>query len=424
MYFIYNLLLTICFMLYIPVLLVKMIKGELVEVKERLGFLPPDIVKGNKGGTVIWVHGVSVGETVAASPLVAEIKNLYPGCRVVFSTGTNTGQEMARKLINADNFLYFPFDLSWTVKRALSRIQPDLVIIMETELWPNFIKTAHKLGSKVLLANGRISRRSANGYRLLGSFFRKAIKYVDALVMQSQEDLGSILSLGAAKERTFNYGNIKYDLGLKEIDPLLGQKLKKDLQIENSYPILVVGSSHANEEELLIPLFKRLKAEYEDFLMILAPRHPERLSEIQSLYHKAGIPTVRRTELKVKRRTTPVILLDTIGELFYVYSLADLVFIGGSLVSIGGHNILEPAAHGRPVFVGPYMFNFKEIINLFVRHDAVVQVNDIQELEEKMLFSLKNQGELRKKGKKGLEIVRTNQGATKRIINLVAELLG
>lgn len=427
MYFIYNVLLTICFILYIPVLLAKMCKGGVAEVREKLGDLSPDMTRKDKSEVVLWIHGVSVGETVAASPLVKELKKSFPDCRVVFSTVTKTGREIARRLIDTDDsrvcLIYFPFDLPWAVKKALSRVQPDLIVIMETELWPNFIKTAHELGSKVLLANCRISRRSAIGYRLLGPFFRDVLKHIDAFIMQSQEDLRSILTLGVAQEKAFNYGNTKYDIGCKDFDPVLQQRLKKELQVEDATPILVVGSSHANEEELLIPLFKRIKAEYEDFLMILAPRHPERLCGIERLYQKAGISTVRRTELRRQRRTAPVILVDTIGELFHVYSLADLVFVGGSLVNCGGHNILEPAVYQKLIFVGPYMNDFTDILSLFQKHKACVQVQNVKELEEGICYYLKNREEAATIALNALRIVDENKGAAKRINKLIAEIL-
>ena len=419
----YDILLIIWFLLSIPFLLIKIIGGKAPEVRERLGFLPLNIIANCKGEDLIWIHGVSVGETVAASPLISEIRELYPHYKIIFSTVTNTGREMAKKLIAADGLIYFPFDFPWTVKKVLTLLKPKLVILMETELWPNFIRTANSMGTKVMLANGRISERSARRYKFLGSFFKEMLNKIDVLAMQSEQDLRYILDLGAEREKVFNFGNTKYDLSSNDIDPRIKGKFTNELQIEGAYPVLVVGSTHANEEEELIPVYKKLKDEYENLVMILAPRHLERLNEIQPLYEKLGIPTVRRTELISSNRKASVIFLDTIGELFSVYSVADLVFIGGTLAKIGGHNILEPAAHGKTIFVGPYMYNFKEIFQLFLKHKACIQVGNNKELTEKMLYYLKNREESEIKGRNAFNIVQENKGATKRIVGLVTELL-
>ncbi len=420
---VYDILLIIWFLLSIPLLLFKVIGGKAPEVRQRLGFLPLNIIANCKGKDLIWIHGVSVGETVAASPLVTEIRKLYPHYKIIFSTVTSTGREMAKKLIAADGLIYFPFDFPWTVKKVLTLLKPKLVILMETELWPNFIRTANSMGTKVMLANGRISERSARRYKYLGSFFEEMLNKIDVLAMQSEEDFQSMLGLKAKKERVFNCGNSKYDLSADAFDPMLKSRLVNELQLEGASPVLVVGSTHAHEEEELIPVFKRLKDEYENLVMILAPRHLERLDEIQLLYEKSGIYTVRRTELKGRNRKASVIFLDTIGELFSVYSLADLVFIGGTLAKIGGHNILEPAAHGKLIFVGPYMNDFKEILQLFLRHEACIQVGNNKELTEKMLYYLKNREESEIKGRNAFNIVQENKGASKRIVGLVTELL-
>lgn len=423
MYILYDFLLMVWFLLYTPMLIIKIISGKASKVRERLGYLPRALIDQFKGEDLIWVHGVSVGETVAAGPIVSEIRKLYPYYKVVFSTVTDTGQEMARKHIDADGFIYFPFDFPWTVRRVLTLLRPKIVILMESELWPNFIKIANKKEIKVMLANGRISDRSFRRYKYLGSFLKDMLDNIDVFAMQSAQDIKYILDLGAEKEKVFNYGNTKYDLNFSDFNPEMKNKLANELQVEGSYPILVVGSTHANEEEQLIPVYKRLKAEYENLVMILAPRHLERLNEIQSLYAKSGISTTRRTELMNSTRKAPVILLDTIGELLHVYSLADLVFIGGTLADIGGHNILEPAAHGRTILVGPNMYNFKEILSIFLKHDACIQVENLKELEDKMLFYLRNDEESGIIGINALSIVQQNRGAAKRIAGLTVEIL-
>ncbi|HHW11594.1 MAG TPA: 3-deoxy-D-manno-octulosonic acid transferase [Firmicutes bacterium] len=420
MHLVYNLLLYLYFILALPLLLFKFLTGKATQVKEQLGFLPRTLLHVLENQTVIWVHGVSVGETVAASPICAEIRKQFPHVKIVFSTVTTTGRTMAEKLIPADAFIYFPFDLPMVVKKVLTQIKPVLVVIMETELWPNLIKTANHMGIKVVLANGRISERSFRRYRLLGSYFRDMLRRMDALIMQSMQDVDYALALGAEKKRVYYFGNTKYDLKILPHAPGKEETFQKELQLGKVSPILVVGSTHDNEEELFISIYKRLKAEFPDLVMILAPRHPDRVKEIEPLYKKAGIPTVRRTELAHTRREAAVIFIDTIGELLAAYRLADLVFVGGSLVKFGGHNILEPAVYGRPIFVGPYMDDFKDILGLFLNNDACIQVQDHNELAEKMLYYLKHPVEAELKGRNALRIVEENQGAAEKVVDLLA----
>lgn len=426
MYFIYNCLLLFLCIFYLPYLVFKAINGKTAEIREQLGFLPQSLLKKIKDEPVVWIHGVSVGETVASRPLCTELRKLFPHYKMIFSTTTKTGQEMARKVIEADAYFYFPFDFPWVIRKVFSLIKPKLVVIMETELWPNFLRTAHGLGCKVVLANGRISDRSLRGYKRIRAFTRTILSWIDAFIMQSRQDVERILALGADKQKVFYFGNTKYDqydLNSEEFQPAFKIKLAKELQVEGSYPVLVVGSTHDHEEESLIPVYKRLKVEYPNLVMILAPRHLERINEIQHLYQKAGIVAVRRTELKHKKRNEPVIFLDTIGELFLAYCLADLVFIGGTLVEIGGHNILEPAAYGKVIFVGPHMFNFNEILKLFLAQDACIQVQDVKELEKRMLACLKNPEESRIMGQNALKIISENQGAAQKSGDLVAQFL-
>src|SRR5690606_17000103 len=229
---------------------------------------------------------------------------------------TTTGRVMAEKIIPADGFIYFPIDLPMVVKRVLTRIKPAQILILETELWPNFIKIANQMGIKVILANGRISEKSYRRYQLLGPYFQEMLQKMDALVMQTQKDVDYVLALGAEKKRVYNFGNTKYDVNIPSHGRGGDRTFVETLQLGEASPILVVGSTHANEEELFIPVYQRLKAEFPDLVMVLAPRHPERVKEIESLYKKAGIPTIRRTELQNQntQREAAVIFLDTIGE--------------------------------------------------------------------------------------------------------------
>lgn len=420
MYFLYDLFLLILIIILLPFFLIKLLKGKYREgLIQRFGFLPADIRKRLEGKKIIWVHAVSVGETVAASPLVKELKRQYPGHTILFSTVTDTGQEMARKIVEeADVYIYFPLDFSFIVRKVLNIVKPELIIIMETELWPNFIRLANQKGIKIVYANGRISDRSFRTYRYLGPYLKDMLKRINLFCMQSEQDVLRIISLGADEEKVYNTGNTKLDQDYTELSPEVRDNYLREFKVQEGDKIMVIGSTHDNEEEQFIEIYKELKKEYKDLLMILAPRHIERIPEIEEKYQKAGINTIKRTEIE-KRQGESVILLDTIGELGKIYSLADLVFVGGSLVEFGGHNILEPAAHGRLVFFGPHMFDFKESARVLLENKAAIQVKDKEELKEKMKAALANYEQFSGYGEMAWNIVQTNKGASRRIITYI-----
>lgn len=420
MYFLYDLFLLILIIILLPFFLIKLLKGKYREgLIQRFGFLPADIRKRLEGKKIIWVHAVSVGETVAASPLVKELKRQYPGHTILFSTVTDTGQEMARKIVEeADVYIYFPLDFSFIVRKVLNIVKPELIIIMETELWPNFIRLASQKGIKLVYANGRISDRSFRTYRYLGPYLKDMLKRINLFCMQSEQDVLRIISLGADEEKVYNTGNTKLDQDYTELSPEVRDNYLREFKVQEGDKIMVIGSTHDNEEEQFIEIYKELKKEYKDLLMILAPRHIERIPEIEEKYQKAGINTIKRTEIE-KRQGESVILLDTIGELGKIYSLADLVFVGGSLVEFGGHNILEPAAHGRLVFFGPHMFDFKESARVLLENKAAIQVKDKEELKEKMKAVLANYEQFSGYGERACNIVQTNKGASRRIITYI-----
>lgn len=420
MYFLYDLFLLILIIILLPFFLIKLLKGKYREgLIQRFGFLPADIRKRLEGKKIIWVHAVSVGETVAASPLVKELKREYPDHTILFSTVTDTGQEMARKIVEeADVYIYFPLDFSFIIRRVLDIVNPELIIIMETELWPNFIRLASQKGIKLVYANGRISDGSFRTYRYLGPYLKDMLRRIDLFCMQSELDASRIISLGADEKKVYNTGNTKLDQDYTELSPEVRNNYLQEFKIQDKDKVLVVGSTHDDEEEQFIDIYQELKEEFKDLLMILAPRHIERIPEIEEKYQKAGINTIRRTEIE-KRKEESVILLDTIGELGKIYSLADLVFVGGSLVEFGGHNILEPAAHGKLVFFGPHMFDFKESTRILLDNKAAIQVKDKEELKEKMKAALANYEQFSGYGEMAWNIVQTNKGASRRIITYI-----
>ncbi|MFW6278755.1 MAG: 3-deoxy-D-manno-octulosonic acid transferase [Bacillota bacterium] len=422
MYLIYNLLLFVFVVLYSPVICYKLFKGEYRKnIKQRLGFLGPEVTEDLSDKDIIWVHAVSVGETVAAEPVVGELKERFD-CQIVFSTVTETGQKMARKIIPADKIIYFPLDFSFAVKKALQAINPRAVVIMETELWPNFIKTAARQGRKIMLANGRISDKSFQRYHYLGSLLKDMLANIDVLSMQSERDKTHIIELGADENKVYNNGNTKFDREIKPQEEWSKDEIYKEFKLSLQQPVLIAGSTHPNEEEQLIPVFQELKSKFGELVMIIAPRHINRIEEIEKLYHNEGIRTVKRTALQ-SRTDQPVILLDTIGELSSLYVAADLVFVGGSLIEKGGHNVLEPAVWGKPVFFGPHMFNFRDNVRLIKEYEAGIQVENAAELTEKLLHYLQNPQQREEKSQNALKMISENKGAAAQNVKQLEVLL-
>ena len=425
-YFIYNILLGIFTLIYLPVIIYKIFKGRYQkEIKERFGILPETVQKRHQNQPTVWFHAVSVGETVAASSIVEEFRARHPEYKIIFSTVTDTGQEMAHKIIeDADSIIYFPLDFSWVVKRALKAVQPDMLLIMETELWPNMVKAASDMGIKVMYANGRISDKSVGRYKYLGPLLQDMLGNIDILSMQSKQDVEHIIQLGAASEKVFNNGNTKFDQTYAEPDSVRENEFYEEFKIEKNQPVFVAGSTHDDEEERLISVYQKIKSNYEDFVFILAPRHIERVDQIKKTYDDKGIATVRRTNIERRKPgSEDVIILDTIGELAQIYSIADLVFVGGSMMGKGGHNILEPAAHGKPVLFGPDMFNFKDSTRLLLENEVGIQVETYKELTDNIIYYLENDQKRQIMGQKARKIITQNRGASQRNVDLAEELL-
>ncbi|TDX59233.1 3-deoxy-D-manno-octulosonic acid transferase [Orenia marismortui] len=427
-YFIYNLLIFIILLLYSPILIYRILtrQEDFSGVLERFGFLSKDIIKKVKDEKVIWVHAASVGETGAASPVVSELKNKFPEYKIIFSTMTNTGRNMAQKIIKeADVFIYLPFDFFMIVKRVLKVIKPKLLVIMETELWPNLIKYSKKQGSKVMLVSGRISDSSFKQYKYLGPLLKNMFDQIDLLSMQSEKDMNRILELGAEKDKVCNNGNTKFDQEYGQVNTEVKEAIYHEYKIDPKQPIIVAGSTHDNEEEQLIPLYQELKRRFDNLVFLLVPRYINRVEELEKIYNHAGINTVRRTKIEARDPAKEsVILVDTIGELAKLYGIADLVFVGGSLIERGGHNILEPAAQGKLVFFGPHMFNFKDSTKLLLEHKVGIQVNGVSELIDQMDYYLSNPEILEEDSRQAIKMIQDNQGASWRNVELANRLLG
>lgn len=426
MYLIYNLILLVLSIFYIPYLLIKKASGSYKKnIKQRFGTISEQIQKIFKDQPTIWIHAVSVGETVAASSLVKEIKDQLPEHKILFSTVTTTGQEMAHKIIDdADEIIYFPLDLNFAVKKAIKSINPELIIVMETELWPNFINQADKNNNKIMFANARISDSSYKSYKYLGPLLKDMINKVDLFDMQSEEDAKRIINLGANKNRVFSSGNTKFDQTYAEINSSAADKYYKEFKIQKNQPVFIAGSTHDDEEKHLLEVYKDLKNQYSDLVFILAPRDVERDEEIKGIFKSEGINTVKRSSIEKREPgIQDVIILNTIGELAKVYTIADLVFVGGSMMGKGGHNILEPAAQEKLVFFGPDMFNFKDSTRLLLENNVGIQVNNWKELSKKLLYYLNNKEELEAKGKKARKVILKNRGASERIVKNALKIL-
>jgi 3-deoxy-D-manno-octulosonic-acid transferase len=371
----------------------------------------------------LWLHAVSVGEVMAATPLAKELCARRPDLPLLVSTVTDTGRAVAEQRLAATRFIFFPLDFGWAVRSALEKLSPRAVLLTETEIWPNFIRACGIRDIPVVLINGRISPRSFPRYRIVRRWFGRVLSEVRLFCMQTAQDAERIVLLGAPEERVRVVGNLKYDLPSLHEAPDV-ETVRARLGLPPSRRLLVAGSTHRGEEEAILEAFVALTRTRRDLCLLLAPRHPERLEEVERLVHKAGLAFVRRSRLPATPlERTAVILLDTMGELAHLYAAAAAVFIGGSLIPHGGQNILEPAAVGRPVIHGPHMGNFAEMRDLFRGAGAAIQAEDGADLSEHLAALLDDPALANRMGKAGRQIVEAHRGATRRTADLVDGLL-
>jgi 3-deoxy-D-manno-octulosonic-acid transferase len=327
----------------------------------------------------IWVHAVSVGEVQAGVPLVEALLKRFPDIPLILTTVTSTGRARAEALFGSRaDVRYVPIDLPGSVRRFFQRAQPQLAIILETEIWPNLYHRCGRLGVPLVLASARISPRSVSSYRRLVGLFRETLSHGIFIAAQSAEDAERFVSIGANPARTHVVGNIKFDFGYPPDMEARGRELRNLLGANR--PVWVAGSTHDQEEDLLIDAHAQIRQRFPDALMVLVPRHPPRFAEVASLLRDRGVPFVSRTSKQGVLPGTQVYLLDTLGELPAFYSAGDVAFVGGSLVPIGGHNLLEPAALSLPIVAGPHNFNSADIAQMLVEHGAVRIVHDAAQL--------------------------------------------
>lgn len=428
MYLGYSLLLSLGLVVLIPHFLFQALAhGKYIGgLRQRLGSVPPV-----NGKPVIWLHCVSVGETQAARPLVQRLKQQFPHHDLVVSTITLTGQKLAHDVFRnqATSVFYFPFDWRWSVRRALRTINPSAVLIMETEIWPNFLRECKARQIPVALVNGRISRQSYRRYRLIKGFLGRVLSCLTIAVMQSENDAQRLAALGMPDDRLFTAGNLKFDAEVASELSDKTEEIRARFSIDANVPLLLAASTHAPEEEIIIESFKQLRAQQPVRLMI-APRRPERFNEVATLLQKSGLSWTRKTNPPDPADVdATVILLDTIGELPATYSLAQLVFVGGSIVDRGGHNVLEPAAAGVAVVTGAHTHNFQAIVELMHEAGAIVQLPALEgavavdELTHVFSKLLASDGERVEFGRRAKQLVTDNQGAADKTLKLIAPLL-
>jgi 3-deoxy-D-manno-octulosonic-acid transferase len=394
-------------------------------LRERFGLFAPGRLEVLRGRKVLWLHAVSVGETRAAVPLIRALKDAFPEHALVLSNVTETGHAIALGLREVDLCLFFPFDLSWAVRRALAGIRPDILVIVETEIWPNLARGAQRAGVPLVLVNGRISDRSFPRYRRGRFFLRPALERFGALCMQSAQDRERILALGAPPKHVFVTGNLKFDMPCDGVGDMDGLELRDAYRLPRDSRVWVAGSTHPGEEEQVLDSFGRLLAEGRSLCLVLAPRHPERAVAVGQLLTDRGLSWVARSALETRRRPLQageVLLVDSVGELLRLYAASDLVFVGGSLVPIGGHNVLEAAMVSKPVLFGPHMENFRDIAQLVAQAGAGRRCADGRQLTEALRALLDDDRGRRAMGQAGRALLRQHAGAAARTAAIVRQV--
>lgn len=425
----YNILL---FIVAIPGLLFFLLK-ILITGKYRNSFLQKlggkqrHILSNLPEGRRIWIHAVSVGEVTAAAPIVAAIKRERPEVQVIFSTSTETGQGMARRLVtNADAFIYFPLDFPFAVNKMLRLVRPAIFVLVETELWPNFLAACHREGVKIVMVNGRISPRSFAKYRGTRFFWRQALKHVDEAGMITAVDADRLQQMGLSDFKIRVLGNAKYDALAAMASPELHNDALRQFNACPDEKFLIAGSTHAGEENVIAGVYRELIKTYPDFNLMIVPRHIERANDIITLLRQADlhdIITVTQMRDGRARKNERIIVVDVIGELFQAYSLATIVYCGGSLVPKGGQNILEAAAWGKVIFYGPSMEDFSQEATLLENAGVGIRIADAKELLQAILNVLADPNDLRARGERGKVVVRVNMGAALRYAEMINKYL-
>lgn len=415
-----KLLYTLLFYLALPLILIRLLWRGIRAPSywqrwpERFGRSP--LLSEQK--EVIWIHAVSVGEVEATRPLVKTLFAEFPHHQIIITTMTPTGSARVG-LLYGDSVAhcYLPYDVSFAVRRFLKRIHPQFGIIMETEIWPTILLTCQQLKIPLVLANARMSERSTKGYARFANFTKTLLQSLTFIAAQSEADRQRFKYLGADITKIHATGNLKYEISLP---PDLAEQATAMRSLWGSHrPIWIAASTHEGEEAIILNASRQVRAAYPELLLIIVPRHPERFDRVTALSQKAGFKTLRRSEHRPCPSDVKVLVVDTMGELPLFYAASDVAFVGGSLVSVGGHNILEPAALARPIVTGPHYFNFNDITQQFLKADAAIQINNTEELAKTVITLLQNPSQRTQMGNAALQLMSNSQGASKRLVNLI-----
>ncbi len=436
MWMVYNLLLVLLLPLILLLLLYRLIvrSKTLTGFDERMGGIA-DRVTGLEGDDpVVWVHAVSAGEAAAVAPVVRAIRVAEPLTRIAMSTVTTTGREMVgRRGVDPDALFFFPFDLPLIVRRVLDQVRPDVLVLVETEIWPNLLHAAARRGVRTIIVNGRISDRSYARARALKPLFAWMLGNVDVICAQSQEDADRFVALGADPARVTVTGNSKFDEEFPLVNEADASKFRQDFGFRRDQPVLLAASTHEGEEEIILQAFTRLRVTHADLQLVIAPRHPERGGRVEDIVHDHGYAAYRRSRALAAGGHDPlapeggpqvcVAILDTMGELARVFSIATVTFVGKSLVAGGGHNILQPVALGKPAIFGPHMENFRDIAAICLREQVGFEVADLDELVAQVDRLLSSEGDLALVAARGPAVIAKYCGASARNAERVVQLL-
>jgi 3-deoxy-D-manno-octulosonic-acid transferase len=422
MYILYSLLLACVAILSLPWWAVQLLRLQKYRAgfSERMGRVPARLKRSGDMGC-IWVHAVSVGEVLAISQLAAELKKTFPRHQLFVSTTTFTGQQLGRQRFGEENVFYLPLDFGFALRPYLNFLRPDLLVLAETEFWPNLLHLLHESGARVAIVNARISDRSFPRYRRFKAFFSRVLSNVDLFLAQTADDAQRLMAIGARKDTVHVSGNLKFDIRLST-----GSALVTELRssMADRTPVIVCGSTTAGEEELVLAAFREVLRRFPATVMILAVRHPERFDRVAAMVESSGLKMLRRSLWSPAANSLSgcVFLLDTLGELAAVYELADVAFVGGSLLPLGGHNILEPAQHGIAILTGPHTFNFREIVRIFAEGGGLRTVS-AENLGTELIQQLENEEQRRMLGRRAKELFLENTGATARTLLALKELI-
>lgn len=454
-YWVYNFFLTACFILTLPILPTFFLFGRRFRegFLQRIAFYPREIRESVRGSRPIWIHAVSVGEVLSARYLTEQLKERFPERKIILSTFTSTGGQVARQTVAAgDVVIFLPLDHPWIVRRALTVFDPSLLIFLETEIWPNFLRLAYRRGIPTLLLSGRLSPRAFRRYSLFRLFFSEVVRQFTAVGMQSKDDAERMIRLGVDPQKIWVTGNLKHSSGWEDrvnnrgmggADFALGGRETRQ--------VLVAGSTHRGEEEILLDAFLFLKSRFPALLMVLAPRHPQRFSEVERLLKKRGVRYEKKSQMNGREGGLPVrcltasgrlpgrgqvlaqadtqtglsdvIFLDTLGDLPAFYSVADIAFIGGSLVDAGGHNLMEPARFHKPILFGPYMTNFNDIAKEMKRKGGGIEVHGREDLIREISGLLTDRERAERIGELAYGVVAGDRGVVDRSMDLVSRYL-